>query len=192
MQQFLESADLLQTVTDETAIINRDAKQLIAGLTKSQLNWKPAPEKWSMAQCLEHLAVTNKQDEQRVANAIVRGRHKHPVNGTPAYRPTLMGGWLIKQLLPTSTRKMPAPKVFRPVESSNIEGALERFLLEQETFLRFVSDARGIDYNRTRLRSSVTPLMRFSLADAFVRNVVHCQRHLQQARRVRETPGFPK
>jgi hypothetical protein len=98
---------------------------------------------------------------------------------------------LIKQFLPTTTRKMPAPKIFRPVESSNIERALERFLHEQQTFLGFVSEARGMDYNKTRLHSTVTSFVRFSLADAFVMNVVHCQRHQQQARRVRETPGFP-
>ncbi len=33
--------------------------------------------------------------------------------------------------------------------------------------------AKGLDYNKTRLRSPVTPLMRYSLADAFVVTVVH-------------------
>ncbi len=103
----------------------------------------------------------------------------------------MFGGWLIKQLLPEATRKMRAPKVFRPAESSAIEGALDRFLRQQQKFLSFVNDARGIDYNKTRLRSAVTPLIRYSLADAFVMTVVHGQRHLAQARRVRETPGFP-
>jgi hypothetical protein len=32
--------------------------------------------------------------------------------------------------------------------------------------------------------------MRYSLADAYVVTVVHGQRHLAQARRVRDTPGF--
>jgi hypothetical protein len=34
--------------------------------------------------------------------------------------------------------------------------------------------------------------MRYSLADAFVITVVHGQRHLGQAQRVREAQGFPK
>jgi hypothetical protein len=33
--------------------------------------------------------------------------------------------------------------------------------------------------------------MRYSLADAFVVTVLHGRRHLAQARRVRETSGFP-
>jgi len=59
-------------------------------------------------------------------------------------------------------------------------------------FLDFVRGSTGIDYNKTRLRSPVTPLMRYSLADAFVITVLHGQRHLAQARRVREMPEFPE
>ena len=101
-----------------------------------------------------------------------------------------MGGWLIKYLLPESTRKVTAPKIFRPT-SSEIDRALEKFLAQQEKFLEFVRASKGIDYNKTRLRSPVTPLIRYSLAYAYVVTVVHAQRHLAQARRVREDPGFP-
>jgi hypothetical protein len=191
MKQFLESEDLLQTIASETEKVNSDARQLVADLADEQLNWKPALKGWSIAQCLEHLTVTSEKFDQDFAKAIARGRERRPVSGAVAYRPTLLGGWLVKQLSPEARRKMPAPRVFRPSESSAIKGALERFLSQQEKFLGFVRDARGIDYNKTRLRSPVTPLMRYSLADALVMTVVHGQRHLAQARRVRETSGFP-
>jgi DinB superfamily len=192
MEQFLKSQDFLQTIAGETEKVNHAAGQLVAGLTDAQLNWKPAPNSWSIAQCLEHLAVTSERDEPYVTDAIARGRIKNSTNLPVAYRPTLFGGWLIKQLLPTATRRIPAPKIFRPAESSDIEGAIERFLRQQDQFLSLVSDARGVDYNRTRLRSAVTPFMRFSLADAFVMTVVHARRHLAQIQRVREASGFPK
>lgn len=66
------------------------------------------------------------------------------------------------------------------------------FVNQQARFLDFVHQSTGIDYNKARLRSPVTPLMRYSLADAFVVTVLHGQRHLAQARRVRELPEFPK
>ncbi len=191
MNQFLESSDFLQTIADEAQKVDTAAKDLVAGLTDEQLNWKPAPNAWSIAQCLEHLAVTNEKCDQGLARAIARGRDKQPASGAVAYRPTILGDWLIKQLLPAATRKMPAPRIFRPSESTAIDGALERFLEQQEKFLGFVSEARGINYNITRLRSPVTPFMRYSLADALVMTVVHGQRHLAQARRVREAAGFP-
>ena len=192
MKQFLESADLLQTIASETEKVGGEARRLVSDLTYEQLNWKPAPDSWSIAQCLDHLAVTSEKFDQDFAKAIARGREKRRTSGAVRYRPTMVGGWLVKQLSPEAKRKMPAPKVFRPAEGSAIKAPLERFLQQQERFLGFVNDARGIDYNKTRLRSPVTPLMRYSLADAFVMTVVHGQRHLAQARRVRETSGFPR
>src|SRR4029077_10637205 len=34
-------------------------KTNINGLSPEQLNWKPAPESWSVAQCLDHLIVAD-------------------------------------------------------------------------------------------------------------------------------------
>jgi len=191
MKEFLESADLLQTIVVDTEVNSTRARELVNGLSEAQLNWKPAPGSWSIAQCLEHLTAATEGFDQYFEKAIASGREKRSVDGAIPYRPTRLGGWLIKQLVPEATRKVPAPKIFRPAESSSIKGALERFLQQQERFVKFVKDATGIDYNKTKLRSPVTPLMRYSLADAFVLTVVHGRRHLGQAQRVRETPGFP-
>ncbi|MGH9883731.1 MAG: DinB family protein, partial [Pyrinomonadaceae bacterium] len=188
---FLESKELLQTITAETEKINEDARQLIAGLSEEQLNWKPAADRWSIAQCFDHLAVTSQEFDPFFTDAIERGRQKWPVSGAVRYRPTWLGGWLINQLLPEATRKVRTPKVFRPSDASAIHGAFEKFLRQQEVFLRFVGEAAGLDYNKTRLRSPASPLLRYSLADAFVMTVVHGRRHLSQAGRVRKEPGFP-
>ena len=186
MKQFLESTNLIQTITTKTAEVNEVAKSVVAGLHEKQLNWKPAADRWSIAQCLEHLTISNKAFDRHFAAAIDRGRVKWPVRGAVAYHPTVIGGWLIRQLLPDSARRVPAPKIFKPVEGSVLEGALDRFLEQQNQFLKFVRQAEGIDYNKARLRSPVTALIRYSVADAFVVNVVHPQRHLLQAQRVRD------
>ena len=191
MKQFLESPHFLQTVDAETKKNSDEAGTLAGGLSEVQLSWTSAPDRWSIAQCLDHLATTSKAFEPHLTAALKRGRDKWPVRSPVPYRPSLVGGWLIKQVVPGATRKVPAPKVFRPSQSPVIENALEKFLQQQEGFLRFVLEAEGLDYNKTRLRSPVTPLMRYSVADAFVVTVVHGWRHLAQARRMLETPGFP-
>jgi len=191
MKQFLQSTNLLQTVVDETERNSDEASKLVTGLSEAQLNWKPAPDRWSMAQCLYHLTVSTEKFGPYFTAAIARGRERYPVTAAPVYRPSWMGGWLIRQLLPEATRKVPAPKIFRPSQTEVLHDSLDYFLKQQAHFLDFVQQAEGLDYNKTRLRSPVTPLMRYSLADAFVLIAVHGQRHLGQARRVRETPGFP-
>jgi len=191
MKQFLESSHFLQTVEVETKKNSDQAGSLAGTLSEAQLGWTSAPDRWSIAQCLDHLATTSKAFEPYLTAAISRGRDKWPVRSPVLYRPSLVGGWLIKQVAPETTRKVPSPKVFRPSQSPLIENVLERFLQQQDEILRFVREAEGIDYNKTRLRSPVTPLMRYSVADAFVVTVVHGWRHLAQARRMLETPGFP-
>ena len=190
MKQFIEAPDFLQKVIDETEKNNVEARRLAGELSDQQLNWKSNPEKWSMAQCLDHLAVTGAAFDRYYTDAIKRGREKWPVREAVQYQPTLVGGWLLRQVTPEKVRGLPAPKVFRPAQS-DIEGSLEKFLNQQTVFLGFVRASIGLDYNRIRLRSPVTPLMRYSLGDAFVVTVLHGQRHLGQARRMRETEGFP-
>ena len=190
MKQFIEAPDFLEKVIEEAEKNNVEANQLAGHLTDQQLNWTSSPDKWSMAQCLDHLAVTGAQFDKYYTEAIARGREKWPVRDAVQYRPTFVGGWLLRQVTPETKRGLPAPKVFRPSQS-DIKGSLEKYLKQQAVFLDFVRASNGLDYNRIRLRSPVTPLMRYSLGDAFVVTVLHGQRHLGQARRMRETEGFP-
>ena len=192
MKQFFDTPDFLESIVAEAEKNNAAARTVAADLTEPQLNWKPAPQKWSIAQCLEHLAITSGEFDKYFTNALEIARAKLAVKSAPAYQPSLVGGWLARQVNPEGGRNLPAPKVFRPSEASTITGSLEMFLKQQAKFVDFVRQSAGVDYNKTRLRSPVTPLMRYSLADAFVITVLHGQRHLQQARRVREMPEFPR
>jgi hypothetical protein len=191
MKEFIEAPDFLQLVIKKAGENSVEARGLAGELSDEQLNWTSSPDKWSIAQCLDHLAVTGKRFDKYYKDVIERGCEKWPVREPIPYRPTFVGGWLLKQVTPEVKRRIPAPKVFRPGQAGTIKGALEKFLRQQEVFVGFVRSAAGLDYNRIRLRSPVTPLMRYSLADAFVVTVLHGQRHLGQARRVRETAGFP-
>ena len=188
---FTESQNFLRTIVSEAEKNNEAARQLVDGLTEAQLNWKPEAKHWSIAQCLEHLAVTSRGFNGYFPQTIGRARNRWPTTASIAYRPSLVGGLLIRQVVPETTRKVPAPKVFRPSDSSAINNALGIFLKQQGEFLSFVRQSEGVDYNRARLRSPVTPLMRYSLADAFVVTIVHEYRHLAQGARVRAMPGFP-
>jgi hypothetical protein len=191
LKQFTDSSDFIATIVSEAEKNNATASDLVRGLTEEQLNWKPDAKQWSIAQCLEHLAVTSRQFNGYFQQLIESARLKWPTNGAVRYRPSLVGGWLIKQVAPETTRKVPAPKVFKPSDSSSIHDALGLFLKQQEEFVHFVRESEGVDYNRARLRSPVTPLMRYSLADAFVVTIVHGYRHLAQANRVKAMPNFP-
>jgi hypothetical protein len=192
MKLFLDTPDFMKTVISETKKNSEAARALTSDLLETQLNWKPSTEQWSMAQCLEHLAITSSKFDDYFSAALERARRKWPVTNGLVYKPSMVGGWLARQVDPETGRSLPSPKVFRPANASDIHGSPEMFLNQQAKFLNFVRQSTGIDYNKTRLRSPVTPLMRYSLADAFVITVLHGRRHLAQARRVREMAQFPR
>src|SRR5262245_15970043 len=120
MKLFLDSPDLLKTVKSEAEKNNDVARTLASNLNEAQLNWKPSPQQWSIAQCLEHLAVATSHFDKYFTTALDRARKKPPVASPPRYRPSMMGGWLAKQVSPEAARKLSAPKIFRPADSSNI------------------------------------------------------------------------
>lgn len=192
MKTFLDSRNLLETIVATAEKNSDDARTITGDLNETQLNWKPSPDEWSIAQCLEHLAVATKGFDKYFSAALTNAKSQSPITKPPAYKPTRMGGWLARHVAPESPRKLRAPKMFRPGDASAIQGSLQMFLDEQQKFIDFVGQCQHIDYNKTRIRSPVTALIRYSLADAFVITVLHAQRHLAQARRVRERQEFPR
>ena len=50
----------LQRLLDELDAADRDAKAVANGLDEQQGTWRPSPGAWSVAECLDHLAVSNR------------------------------------------------------------------------------------------------------------------------------------
>ena len=53
--------DRIDHVCGELRTISDDARASFGSLSGEQLNWKPAADSWSVAQCLDHLIRTNEQ-----------------------------------------------------------------------------------------------------------------------------------
>src|SRR5437870_817833 len=135
MKSFLESANLLETIVSGAEENNEGARAVTADLNEAQLNWKPSPDQWSIAQCLEHLTMAMNQFDKYFVTALERARKKSPVSDPPPYKPSMMGAWLAKYVNPVSPRKLKAPKIFQPGAASNIPQSLDQFLDAQAKFI---------------------------------------------------------
>lgn len=162
-----------------------EAEAITAGLDEADLARPPAERAWSIGQCLDHLVATADAYEPFLLRAIEGAPRGDRPNLDPIAK-SWLGAWFVSAVSPQSRRRLPAPKRFRPGPAPE-PGALERFLGAQETLLGCLKKADGLDLNRTKLRSPVSPLLRFRLGEAFVALSLHVDRHLAQARRVRET-----
>ncbi|HRK49108.1 MAG TPA: DinB family protein, partial [Pyrinomonadaceae bacterium] len=51
--------DRINFITKEMRRVAEDARESFGSLSGEQLNWKPAENSWSVAQCLDHIIKTN-------------------------------------------------------------------------------------------------------------------------------------
>jgi hypothetical protein len=172
-------------------VITEATQKTFGSLSSLQLNWKPAPDRWSIAQCFEHLMNTNKSYLpifQRIAN----DEKKNTVWESMPFLPRFFGGMLVKSLMPTSARKLKAPGVFAPSSSEIDEKIVWRFIDQQKEMTRSMAALEGKDLDAIRLTSPALKLITYSLRDACRIIVVHEQRHFQQAERLVSETGFPE
>ena len=185
-KRFNNIAELVAGLNSVTA----DTQNTFAGLNAKQLNWKPGPERWGVAQCFDHLLTAN-QSYFAIFEQVTRGKKNTLWESMPLL-PGFFGGMLIKSLDPATTRKMKAPKAFQPQESDIDGQIIERFVAQQNRLAVSMSGLEGHDLDAVKVTSPALKIITYSLRDACAIIVVHEQRHFQQAQRVLAMPEFPR
>ena len=170
--------------------IAESSKQTFGSLNADQLNWKPGPDQWSVAQCLDHLVSANTAYFP-VFERIARDEKKNTLWESLPLIPGLFGKLLIKYLEPASQRKLKAPKSIQPSASTIDPEIVNRFVIQQTELARAFRSFEGKDLDQIKITSPFMRLIPYSLRSACTIIVVHEQRHLQQAERVLSSPGFP-
>ena len=170
--------------------IAAEAKSTFGRLTPTQLNWKPSAERWSVAQCFDHLLTTNKGYFPPIEGVI--GGIKPTFWERLPLVPGLAGKLLIKSLDPKSTRKIKAPKKFQPVQSDISASVIDDFVDQQARIVEKMKATEHFDLEKIIITSPVAAAVTYSLMDAYRIIVVHERRHFAQAKRVTEEAAFPK
>ena len=162
------------------AVIRR-IREAVSAVAPDTLVRPPATGGWSIAEVLEHLIVSA-DSYLEMLRPVVGRKDGARVDGTAAWKPTIMGGLLAGSL--RNPRKLPAPTMYRPGPNPRPR-VLEEFLRRQEEVGRLITDAGDMDWRRVRLRSPVIRWLRMNLGDALTVLVVHAERHAAQIERVK-------
>ena len=170
--------------------IAAEAKSTFGELSPSQLNWKPSEERWSVAQCFDHLLNSNK-DYFPVIDDVLAGKQQTFWQSMPVL-PRLGGKFLLKFVDPASTRKVKAPKRFEPAQSDISAAVINDFIEQQTKIAGKMQETGHLDLERIVISSPAASAITYSLMDAYRIIVSHEHRHFQQAKRVIEETGFPK
>lgn len=180
----------LQGYRQQIEALNKDARDLLAGLSEAQVNWRPTPAHWSVAECLDHLTVTNRELMKPIEAAIEDGRARG-LTGLGPFRYGIIGNMIVRSMEPPAKMKFKAPTIFKPRPDQSLEVVARDFFAAQNELLRLIMEANGINLARVKVASPVTKLIKLSLGQSFGLIITHNRRHLWQARQVRENPAFP-
>jgi hypothetical protein len=179
----------LPTLIAQLNDIANDARSTFGQLSPSQLNWKPSAERWSVAQCFDHLLTSNK-GYFPIIDSVLAGEKRTLWQRVPLL-PAFWGGLLVKSMDPSSTRKVKAPKKFQPVQSDIIGSVIDDFVDQQRKIAEKMKTTEHLDLEKIIISSPAASPITYSLMDAYRLIVVHDQRHFQQAKRVTEESSFP-
>jgi hypothetical protein len=183
--------DELQALSDGFAANERHARDLIDGLTGAQGTWRPAPGSWSVAECLDHLAVGNRVYVAAMEPPAERAKRGGRARRRPAV-PGLIGGWFAKSLEPpvNPRRRMRAPRKIVPRPSPPLADASEAFFASHARVVEFTRRYAEVDLAGVHFPNPFIAGLRFSLATGLHVLAAHERRHLWQAWNVRRaTPS---
>ena len=175
----------------ESDAIARDAQTRFGQLNAAQLNWKPAPESWSVAQCLDHLLTGNRAMFPAM-RAAASGAHKASLWERVPVLPGLMGKFMVKAVSPLAKQKLKAPAKIRPSASALDAQIVARFADQQHEVAEHCKQLAAVEADRIVMTSPLLSVVTYSLLDAARLMIAHQRRHLAQAQRVQETAGFPQ
>jgi hypothetical protein len=174
----------LQKLLDELDAADRDAKAVADGLSEQQGAWRPSPGAWSVAECLDHLAVANRVYLAPIVEAAAAGRARGRMRRRPAL-PGVIGRWFANYLEPPVGMKTKNPAVSTPRTSPPLADSLTAFLESQAGFRDFIRTNADLDLAGIRFVNPFVRGVRFSLATGLHVITAHDRRHLWQAWNVR-------
>ncbi|MBS1816440.1 MAG: DinB family protein [Acidobacteria bacterium] len=173
----------------ELTSIVQDMPGVGAGLCEAQFNWSPAPGRWSLGQCIEHLNITADRYLPLLRSAIAGARAAGRLSSGP-FSLNLIERLFLYSIEPPARIRVKAPAAFIAPPTLSPTATVQRWDQLQAALADTIRSADGIDLRAVKVRSQFGPVS-FTLDGTFAILLAHERRHLWQAREVRKQAGFP-
>ncbi|WP_298740069.1 DinB family protein [uncultured Chitinophaga sp.] len=156
----------------------------VNGLSDAQMKFKPAPDRWSVADCLEHITVSEKglfgMEQQAMAQ---------PAN--PEKRKEIkVTDEVLTQMIADRSKKAKAPEQIQPKGSfSTTAEAIQAFTEQRDKIIDYVKNTND------DVRNHVADMPMGSPMDAYqilILVATHSNRHTQQIQEVKADAAFPQ
>jgi hypothetical protein len=161
----------------------RDVLDATKGLSEAQWNFKPAPDRWSVAQVMEHVAAA----EDFIRVDFVQKKVMTLPAGEPG-RDVKKIDAAVEAMIPDRSHKAQAPEPLVPNNRfGSPGGSLKHFLESRKTTEQFLRSTPG-------LRDHVMdgPVGKMDGYEFILFIAAHSDRHVKQINEVKADPNFPK
>ena len=181
-----ESLQDIEHLRDQLDALERDARLLVENLAEERGCWRAEAGSWSVAQCLDHLAITNQVYLDAMKEPAIRARASGRLRQGPAL-PGFVGRWFATKMEPPVkvSSKMKTMRKIKPSTSPSLADSFARFLTSQDEVRNYLRRNADLDLARIRFPNPLIPGIRFSLATGLHVITAHERRHMWQAMRVR-------
>lgn len=153
------------------------------GLSEAQWNFKPAPDRWSVAEVTEHIAAGEDQLRGMITETIMKAP---PRTETEDVKPI---DDMVVAKIPDRSNKVQAPEPLRPSNRfGSPQGSLKHFQETREQTIDFLNSRDDL-----RAHAADSPLGKKLDAYEWVLFIAgHSERHTKQINEVKADPNFPK
>jgi hypothetical protein len=183
------STEVAKLIT-KAKIIAEEFQQTFGHLSEKQLNRKPNENDWSIAQCIEHLIITNDLYFENIQK-LADGTHRNNIFSYIPVAPLFTALVMKKVLSPDWRKKMKTLKMFKPSQSDISENILKEFATNQQRFISLMEATKAMDVRKIKVAEPISIAVNLRLIDAFEILLVHEKRHFQQAQRILEIEELP-
>ena len=161
-----------------------DAINSIKDLSPAQLDYRASPEKWSVKECMFHIAGAEK-----LLWSMLEGSMKGPANPEKRAEIKVTDEQFV-QMIQDRSNKVQTGEPFQPKNTGykNIDEALEDFKKHRTDHIKYLKSSTE------DLRNHVVQLP-FGWIDCYqlcLMIAAHSNRHTQQINEVKASSGFPK
>lgn len=177
---------------DQLFQVEQEVRLDLGKLAPEQFNWRPAEGKWSVAECIDHLALVTGLMLEKAQPVLEKARAQGKTGQGP-YRYGMMGGWFVKMMEQPGKRPMPSPRNFAPGSNLKQAEVLARYAAVMQDFAETMEGSYDLRLDQLKANSAAAGggWLKFNVAAWYAASLAHNRRHVAQAKRVMATPGFP-
>jgi DinB superfamily len=161
-----------------------DFLKSVKGLSDEQWKFKPAPDKWSVAETAEHIALSEDFISARIGDVM-----KSPEAPEEKRAATKGKEEQILKAIPDRSRKAQAPEPLLPTNKfASRDAMLKAFSSKRDENIKYIKDTK----ENLRAHIAPSPLGDLDAYQWMLFMAAHSKRHTAQIEEVKADPNFPK